>query len=248
MTFVSQIPINPIAISDVTGLTAALAGKADVLTRKNALIIETDFYNTTSPFAQGLTGTAINSGTIVQIIGEPNHPGAVGLRDSTTINGGYRIMTGANVIRLAGGEKAVFVFQINTGRSTSQAFMGFIDNISSSAPVDGAFLFWTQGTGIVGAARSNNTQTQTASSFTPTNLTWYTAIIEVNSSATLVDFSIFNDAGTLLWTDTVGANIPTASGRETGFGALVTESSVDAGADILILDYMRMEINRTLTR
>jgi hypothetical protein len=78
--------------------------------------------------------------------------------------------------------------------------------------------------------------------------TWYTGIIEVNAAGTLVTFSLVNDAETVLWTDTVNANIPTAAGRETGFGVIAGETSVDAAADIIHLDYLRMEINRTLTR
>jgi hypothetical protein len=250
-------PPGSTAFADLTGfpndnaaLAAEFATKADVLTRTSALIIETDFYNSTSPFAQGLTGTAVSSGTIVNIAGEANNPGIVALRDSTIANGGYRVQTDVTAFRLAGGERCVFVFQVRNARATISGYLGFFDNTTVAVPTDCVCLVLSaNGTtaSIVGRGRANNTAVDTLTAFAPVLNTWYTAIIEINSDATLATFQILNAAGVEQWTGTT-TNIPTASGRETGFGAAVFESTTDAAADIIRLDYIRMEINRTLVR
>lgn len=226
-------------------------GKADAPSRSQMLVLETDFFNVTSPFSQGLTGAAVSSGTIVQVAAEPNHPGVVELRDSTTANGGYRIMTDVLAFRIAGGEKFVCVFQIRGARATAVCRLGFQDSTSATAPVDGIYLdFVGNGTVITttGRARSNNVQSNTATTHSTALNTWYACIIEVNPDATLVTFSIYNEAGVLQWSDTVNANIPTASGRETGVGVYVGESSTDAAAGIIRLDYMRVESGKVLVR
>lgn len=236
-------------IADVTGLQASLDGKAPISNRFSALIIETDFYNTGTPFAQGLVGSAVSSGTIVAIASEPNHPGVVALRDSTTANGGYRIMTDVSAFRIAGGERFVASFQVNSARAGIAAYLGFFDSTTNTAPTDALCLVITaNGTtaSIVGRGRANNTASDT-SAFNPTLNTWYTVVIDVNSAATNTTFEIFNESGTSVWSGST-TNIPTGAGRETGVGAAAYESSIDAAADIIRLDYMRIEVNRNLTR
>jgi hypothetical protein len=237
-------------ISEITDLQNALDGKANVLSRDTALVLETDFYNVTSPFSQGLTGAATSSGAIQQRAGEPNHPGIVALRDSTTANGGYRVMTDVAAFRIAGGEKYVCSFQVRSARAGITSYMGFFDSTSIAAPADAAcFVITANGTVITmtGRTRANNTATNTFVTFNPTINAWYTAVIEVNSAATSCNFSIFNESGTNVYNENL-ANLPTAAGRETGAGVAAYESTTDAAADILHLDYLRIEINRTLTR
>jgi hypothetical protein len=239
------------AIADVTGLQAAIDAKDDKPSRSQMLTVETDFFATTTPFAQGLLGAAISSGTIIQIASELNHMGIVELRDSTTANGGYRIMTDVLAFRLQGGEKFVCVFQMRGARSTAVCRLGFIDSTSATIPVDGAF-FDIVGNGTTltatGKCRNNNTETATGTTFAPALNTWYTAIIEVNSAANSVNFSIFAENGTNLFTSNVTTNIPTAAGRETGAGVYVGESTTDAAAGIIRLDYLRIESGKTLVR
>lgn len=237
-------------LSSQTDLQTALDSKANVLSRDTALVLETDFYNVTSPFSQGLTGSAVSSGAIQQRAGEPNHPGIVALRDSTTANGGYRVMTDVTAFRIAGGEKYVCSFQVRSARAGCTSYMGFFDSTTIAAPTDAAcFVITANGTTVsmVGRTRANNTATNTSTAFNPSLNTWYTAIIEVNSNASSVNFSIFNESGTSVYNEDL-ANLPTAAGRETGAGVAAYESTTDAAADILHLDYLRIELNRTLTR
>jgi hypothetical protein len=220
--------------------------------RKNLIIVETDFYNTTSAWADGLTGAAISAGTLAQIAALASHPGIVSLLDSTTANGGYRIGSAANALLLAGGEKIVCTFQPKTIRTTAQGWIGFNDQSTNVQPVDGAGLYWvgngTTGVTISGRNSSNSVQSITPSTYTLANNTWATIVIELNAAATLVTYSLYNDAGTLLWTDTLATNIPTATGRETGVGIQANESTVDAAAALMWVDYFRAEAKRTLVR
>lgn len=242
-------------VTSFEGVQGALegldTGKANVLTRNTALVIEADFYTNTSPFSQGLTGTATSSGAITVVASQSaNNPGIVALRDSTTANGGYRIMTDPTAIRLAGGEKSIIVFQVRAVKSGMTSYLGFFDATSITAPTDCVCLVLTaNGTtaSISARTRANNTATNSSSPFSPLTNTWYTAEIIVNTDASDATFRIYNDQGTELWADTL-ANIPTAAGRELGWGASAYESSTDAAADLIWLDYVRMEINRTLTR
>lgn len=240
-------------LSSQTDLQAALNNKADILSRKSCFIIESDFFSTNvSAACPGLLGAALSSGTVGAVSGSANHPGVIYLRDSTTANGGYRFMTEVTSFLIAGGEKSIFTFQARGVRSTASFRLGWQDSTAiQTAPTDG---IWLEGVGngtnviLTGKCKNNAGPTNTASTYTLSSNTWVTAVIDVNSDASQVSFYLYNDSGTLLWSDTVSANIPKASGRETGFGVIVGETTTDAAAHIIHLDYLRMEINRTLTR
>lgn len=230
----------------------ALAGKANVLTRAAALIIETDFYNTTSPFAQGLTGAAVSAGTITAIDSSVNHPGVVAFRDSTTAGGGYRADAAVAAFHIAGGEKFVCTFQARTALTSMLASLGFRDNSTATEPLDGVFLRLvgdgTSNVTVSGRARSNNAQTVTASSHTLPINTWVTAIITVAEGGASALFELFAENGTLLWSGTVASNLPTGAGRFTSVGVIATESTTSAAVDLIWLDYLRVEVTRALVR
>lgn len=196
-------------------------------------------------------GAAISSGTASAQSGNAIHPGVVRLSDSTTANGGYRIMTDIAAFLISGNESAGFVFRHQAGRPTSSYRLGFQDSTAiQTNPTDGCY-FLVNSTGasfnntLTGICRSNNAQTKTATTFDLTPNTWYRGNLEINSQATMINFSLYNDAGSLLWSDVVNSNIPTASGRETGFGVIAGETTTDAAAAIVDLDYMVLIINRT---
>jgi len=222
-----------------------------LVTRKNALVIEADFYTDTSPYSPSFIGAAISGGTDNIIAGEANHPGIIDLRDGTTANGGWNASTAANAFLIAGGEKAVVTFQIRNARATANGWIGFKDNSTNAQPVDGAYVYFIgNGTTVTMDARtrSNSTETINGTTWAPTLNTWYTLVITVNAGGTQVDYEVFNDAGTSQWSVNNVANIPTGAGRQTGFGIQANESTTDAAAAIMYVDYARMEINRVLTR
>ena len=238
-------------LSGQTDLQAALNGKADVLSRTAALVLESDFFQSGTQCIPSLLGAAISSGTVGMVTGSINHPGVVYLRDSTTVNGGYRFTTDIAAFTLSGGEKAVLVFQTRGVRATATFRFGFQDSAAITAPTDGAWLeIVNNGTisTLIGRCKNNAGPSNTSDSYTMTTNTWYTAIIEVNADATSVSFKLFAENGTELWSRDVTGNIPNIAGRETGFGVLAAESTTDAAADIVHLDYIRLEIARVLAR
>lgn len=222
----------------------------DLFSRTDTVPIICDFYNITSPFFPGLTGAATSSGTVQQRAGEPNHPGILALRDSTTANGGYRIQTAVNAILISGNEEYTLVFQMTGVKLGITSYMGFFDNTTITAPVDCVCMILTTdgvtGT-IIGRGRANNVATDTATSFSPTLNTWYTGLVQINSDATLGTFSIFDEAGALQWTDSVN-NIPTAVGRETGIGVSAYQNSVDAASDLIYVDFLMFRRLTSLVR
>ena len=183
---------------------------------------------------------------------EPNHPGVIYLRDSTTANGNYRFMSEISAFRITGGEKAIFVFKPRGIRTAESFRMGWQDSTAvQTQPTDGVWLQSVSNGStvtILGRCKNNAGPTDTLDAYTLNTSNWYCGVIEVNSAATLVTFTIYSEAGAQLWQRTVNANIPTAAGRETGFGIIAGETSTDAAADILHIDYLRMEINRALIR
>lgn len=58
---------------------------------------------------------------------------------------------------------------------------------------------------------ASGTPSTTATSYTLTVDAWYTAKIKVNQARTTITFELYNDYGTLLWSDTLTTTIPTAS-------------------------------------
>lgn len=217
--------------------------------QSKALIIESDFYSNVSPFAPGLVGTAISTGSASMAFGEPNHPGVLQLLDSTTANGGYRIMTDVFAFLLSGGEKLVGILKRVDGRTTTQFRIGFFDSINSTLPVDGCYLQYDGATGLISAiCRSNNTQTVAGTTFAFGVNNWYTSVIELNEDATSVGFALYSEGGALVWQENVSTNIPNTIGRQLGAGVLVYETSTSASAAMIHLDYLRIEINRNLVR
>jgi hypothetical protein len=253
----NRIPLFASAITGTPTSSTVLFGDGRwnepfKFTRKKALTIEADFYAVTTVPAVGLIGTAISNGTQVNITSDDavNHPGIVAFRDSTSENGGFRHITDLGSIVLAGGEKSIITFQVKTVKNGVTVYMGFHDTSTVTAPIDCATLIiTTDGTNatISARARANNTAVNSTSPYTAALNTWYTAIIEINTAATEASFGLYDDSETLLWSDTQ-TNIPTGSGRNTGWGVVATQNSNDAASDLIWLDYMRLEINRTLTR
>jgi hypothetical protein len=233
-----------------TYVDTGLAGKRDKSSRSRFVMIETDFTSIQTGNIDGVAYAAISSGAITATVAEgANHPGIVMFRDAAAVNSGYRIMSEISAILLAGGEKFVVVFKTRDARTTSTVRMGFFDSNSVTEPTDCAcFIMNGNGTNvdIRGRTRANNTATETSVQTLALN-TWYTGEIEVNANATSCQFTVYNENGTTLFTQSLG-NLPTAAGRETGFGLIGFESTTDAANDLVGFDYMRVEINRTLVR
>ncbi|NTV24048.1 MAG: hypothetical protein HGA85_06800 [Nanoarchaeota archaeon] len=248
------------AVGDtLTCSTPAGGGTSAPGTAKTNQIWQNEFCTLNLYQQQDFFGVAISSGTITSQTGDQFHPCVLALQDSTTANGGYIIglHTAANqaLLQINGSEVGTFIFQPKTATTVWTVRMGFLDTLTVTAPVDGCFFESVDNANIVGACRANNAQTNTSTRFTGSaNLSvsnWYKGIIEVNADASSVSFRIYNSTNgntALLWSDTVASNIPTASGRQTSFGVIATQSTVAAAQQLLWMDYMELYINRTLAR
>lgn len=229
------------------GTWSTPAGSPD---RTTMTVMESDFMHTVANLG-GLSATAIAAGTTAAVNASSNHPGVISLNDSATTNGGYAFVTNGAMIHIAGGEKCEFIFFTDSASATVTGRLGFQDSATSSAPTDGTWLELVgNGTGVVvtGKAASNSAGTSTGTTTTLTVSTWYRGVVEVNAGATSVAYTIFDASGAQVWTDAVVASIPTGANRQTGFMLLMTESTVDAGAARVSLDWFKLTLNRTLVR
>lgn len=171
----------------------------------------------------------ILSGTISQLSGSELHPGCIRIASSTSANsGGYCNLASRTSFLLAGGESSRIWFRPQTLSGTTIR-LGFHDTNDSSAPADGAHMWMDPATGIIyGRTSSNTVTTTTGTGYQLLANTWYMAKVVVNSNATRVDFYLYDEAGTLLWSDFNTTNIPTVAGRELGHGLVATNSGTTA--------------------
>jgi hypothetical protein len=194
--------------------------------------------------------SAISGGLISTYDGTPNHPGQYQLLAGGGANSGSRIRTDANSILISGGESADFIIRPGILSGTTIR-AGFLDTFTSADATDGCYIEMAQVGGvngvIVGKTASNSVRSTTATNLTLVTNTWYRLRVAVNAAANLVTFTCFSEAGAVLWTDTLAANIPTAAGRETGHGIVATNSAGGYNEE-LTLDYMSLTIARALVR
>ena len=204
------------------------------------LHLENDFcYN-----ASNVTGPYPwrHSATLSASTGTPAHPGVLG------VAAGKSVYLGVSAFLLSGQESTRLVYK--TAASLTGLFLsfGFADTlVTPFAAVDGCY-FDCQVVGgvqatIYGVCAAASVRSNTATSFVLAPGTWYHLLVSLNTTATLVTFSIFNDAGALLWSDTLNSNIPTAPGQETG-NAVVISGGPDSG----YLDYIDISIPRPFFR
>jgi len=201
---------------------------------------------TVSPF----TATAIGAGSVwIPSTNHSNHPGIISLI-CWGLNNGYSINNGgASAILIGGGEIAEAIWYVNPsgGRpiTDSKINFGFLDLFNGGFPTDGALIQLSAGS-ITGYTVNNTVSSATGTSYACAVSTWYRTKIVVNSTATRVDFYVYSAAGAVLWTDYLTTNIPTAAGRETGFG-ITAYSNVAANHEVY-MDYMAYYNNKELTR
>jgi len=186
----------------------------------------------------------VSSGTQSKTAATGTHPGILRITSSTTTNSGGYIRTDTAAILLAGGEVAEFVFRV-VDLTTATVRLGFIDTGTSTDCVDGAYIEIPSTGAAVGKTSSNSTRTTSSTIATLSANTWYRAKIVVDRTAANVVFTLFDDTGNQLGTQTNSANIPTAAGRETGHGIIGTKSGTTAQA-IFDIDYMSIEWTKAL--
>lgn len=197
-----------------------------------------------------LLGTA---GTAVVSTGDTNHIGVITFLDSTTANSGFMCRTDPAIMYFSGGEAFRVRWKPNTNRNNTIMIMGFGDATTAADPTDGCYLKCLSGVSgntfrCTGYCKNNAGPTGTGTTYDLTAGTWYAVIGQMNSGATSFNFTIYDDAGTSLWSSSVGANIPNAAGREFGWRIYSYESTTGAAAVMTYWDSMEVWVNRELTR
>ncbi len=212
---------------------------------------ETDFMRTviTDPWYMAAiqSGTRGHTGTSSYL--NTNTPGVVFFRShATTDNSGYSVRTDVNALQLGGNEKAHFIFLHSQSNSNIQSTLGFYS--SDTQTESDAVCFKIDQLTLKGHTASNSVRSDTDTTYDTSINTWYNAYITLNDDATEVTFELWDSPKTtLLWTDTLTNNIPTAAGRFVGHGAKYLWATNDGTAQIsLYMDYMSLEINRVLNR
>jgi hypothetical protein len=212
-------------------------------------IVECECFSNTTPGAGEFASGAVNGGSCINSgLANANHPGVIAFRDAaTTANSGFRMTALSDSIIIGGGELAVSVFNLRSARSTQTVRFGILETTDNTTPTKGVWLEMVgNGTGVVitGKTVNGGAITSSGTTYTAAVSTWYSARIEL-TSASSATFTVYNASGTSLWTDTIATTVPTGT---TGFGIIAHDSSSDGATVMLDLDYIRFEINRTLTR
>jgi hypothetical protein len=208
----------------------------------------TDCFHTSGYVNPPWYGTSLATGTCSGAVdSSANHPGVFRFLSAlNTANSGFVFWITTTAILISGLETSDLIFSLPELNANTLIRFGFQDVYTSSAVVDGVYIAIANDT-LTGVTVNNSAQSVTATSFTLSASTWYHAKIVLNEDATLVTFYLYDEAGVLLWSDTLATNIPTA--RVTGH-AIVCYNSAPGGTirNLLDADYWDFVINRTLTR
>ena len=217
--------------------------------RTSAFDYYNEFLNTPTTTSNGNDLLATNSGTSAatsaQATDAANRIGLVRTTTGTTATGRSYVNASASSIRLGGGtwvfETYVNITTLSTSAERYQSLFGFFDTYTAANQVDGVYILYDEGGASTGSTASANWQLVTASNSTRTFSTSSTAVaaatwvklrVEINAAGTRADFFV-NDTNI----GNITTNIPTASGRELGFGWGMIKS-VGTTARTLDVDYV----------
>jgi hypothetical protein len=197
--------------------------------------------------------TAVASGTAAYVNELTDHPGYMTITSSTTTNSGsYSYYLASTTLHtFKGGETYECIFQPKVASNTNTTIrMGFMDATTSTDAVDGAYIEIPAGSfAAVGKTANNSTRTTSTTIATLAVNTWYRAEILVNRAASSITFTIYDENGVSLGSQTNSANIPTGAGRAFGTGFIAT--NVGTTATLLAwLDYQACQLgtNKALNR
>lgn len=185
--------------------------------RQKFNLISTDFNGNTTAAIFPFTFTAYNTG--VHIIGantNGTNPGTTRIVSSSTPNSGGVLssnsLAAANIVPVVGQEMD-YVFRTptpiaGTGITIRAGFLTAANTIT-----DAAFGIYMEivDNQLYGKTANNNIRSTTSTAYTlPNGGVWYHMRV-VYKAANLVEYTLYNMAGTILWTDTLTTNIPTSA-------------------------------------
>ena len=199
-------------------------------------------------FAYGVSGTGAGFSSVS--VGPLNAVGIMRAALGTTATGRAAIASAnLSVLKFGNGvasfESNTRIVNLSDATNTYSFRAGFIDSISAES-TDGAFFRYTHGTNsgrFQAVTRNNGVETATDTGITVAANTGYKFEITVNAAGTSVEFMI---NGSVVATNTT--NIPTASGRETGYGVMALRSAGTTAFNCYECDFIEVKYDFTTPR
>lgn len=204
-------------------------------------------YSATSHFVTasiaGVGGTAA-AGT-----GTAANPGILRL-NCANVNSRSAIVSAVTAVSFGGGaqtfEALLNLSALSSATETYSLRAGYLDSLTATDETDGAYFEYLSTTSVNWqyCTANNSTRTKTASTTAVAAGAWIRLRIDVNAAGTSVSYYV-NDIliGTLV------ANIPTAAGRETGFGIVFCKTASAANvARSCNVDYLYVRSVLTTSR
>ena len=252
----SNVTITPNAGNKSVTISAA-SGSAR--TYKRAVLIESDFYTATAYAVPGIVGAAISSGTVSGASVDGKHPGTVILKDSTTANGGYQYMTELYAFLLNTTNtdyivhyEATLIFKMTTVTATTILRFGFFNSDSVGTEPTYGYYMETVCNGSTFNCKLRCYNSSLINSVDGTvNLsanTWYRAVLTIgrDSLGIYAKLIIYDESGVVL-TSTGLYQLPQLS-AVCGFGVQAGETTTSATANLVYLDYIKLDGLIELTR
>ena len=167
----------------------------------------------------------------------PNHPGVLQWRAGTSGTSGVRVGTDVHMLLIGGNEiyTSVVYFQSFTTEGYS---IGFNDTINSGDSTNGVYIYMTSSGVFAGKTSQGSTRSTTSTNYTCSLSTWYRFVVLLASGASRATFYIYSDSGTLLWSDYLTTNLPTAAGQQTGAGNVAWSTRTDGSTGYFDTDMM----------
>lgn len=236
-------------------ITFALEGSQSVSTtpdRTRILPLVTDFLeinvNVTGGTMVGPFEFIVTSnGLLNQYLGDATHPGYLTIACGTNANSGGYIYPNNNAIIIAGGEVYESIFRVDQSTNLIGR-LGMFDTVNQTAPTDGIWIDIAATTLSGKCAKSGGATTTTGTTTTLSVGTWYRCKITVSSDTNTVTFYLYSESGTLLWSDTVTADIPVTNRLPAAKVVAVKTTSSGGTTNILTSDWIAFWCTRTIAR
>lgn len=194
-----------------------------------------------------LTGTGISGGTTASDSpADANHQSLVTLSSTTAANSGYGYITRTTERFLGGGGETFILIARLVNTNTHLGRFGFLDTITATDPVDGAYIALANGY-VFGQTFSNSVGSVTVTSNQVNTTSYYNLIVAMSEDAATVNFYLLSDASTLVWADSITANVPNVLARTLGTG-LTTISTGTNTLSLTRIDAIGFVNSRTLAR
>ena len=209
-----------------------------------------DFMNANYYGNAPLVGSVVQLGSCeIAPTPEAKHPGVVRILGGSNANGGYRFSTDLAALRIAGGETFEVIFKVQQAQGLIARF-GFHQTTTHGAGTWGAWLDVTPQDSthvlIRGQTRSDTDALITGTSYTLDLQVWYRARLEISADAMRVDFTLYDEAGSILWSDELETTAVIAQGYAVGANVIATNAN--GGSVQIYLDRVAFSIDRALVR